>query len=123
VIGAQLLRAVQIERVLLQIDLFDMAVSEKPRWLTVKEVAYLLDLSEVSVRRKIRAGQIPGVFQLGGPGNAIRILEDELERWLLTDVSDGSLLGQIPAQSPFERRGTQAMRGQSNPPAHAGPEQ
>jgi excisionase family DNA binding protein len=99
-----------------------MATLEKPRWLTVKEVAHLLDLSEVSVRRKIRAGQIPGVFQLGGPGNAIRVLENELERWLLTDVSDGSRLGQIPAQSPFERRGTQAMRGQSNPPAHAGRE-
>jgi excisionase family DNA binding protein len=97
-----------------------MTSSQKPRWLTVKEVAHLLDLSEVSVRRKIRAGQIPGVFQLGGPGNAIRVLEDELERWLLTDVSDGSRLGRLPTQSPFERHGTQAMRGQSNPPAHAG---
>jgi hypothetical protein len=79
-----------------------------------------LDLSEVSVRRKIRAGQIPGVFQLGGPGNAIRVLEDELERWLLTDVSDGSRLGQLPAQSPFERRGTHTIRGQSNPQAPTG---
>jgi excisionase family DNA binding protein len=91
-----------------------MTAPEKPRWLTVKEVAHLLDLSEVSVRRKIRAGQIPGVFQLGGPGNAIRILEGELERWLLTDVSDGSRLGQLPTHSPFERHGTQAMSGQSN---------
>jgi excisionase family DNA binding protein len=100
-----------------------MTAPEKPRWLTVKEVAHLLDLSEVSVRRKIRAGQIPGVFQLGGPGNAIRILEDELERWLLTDVSDGSRLGQLPTHSPFERRGTQDISGQSNPLAHAGREQ
>ena len=97
-----------------------MTTLEKPRWLTVKEVAQLLDLSEVSVRRKIRAGQIPGVFQLGGPGNAIRVLENELERWLLTDVSDGSRLGQLPAQSPFERRGTQDISGQSNPLAHTG---
>ena len=59
-----------------------MATFERPHWLTVKEVAHLLDLHEVSVRRKIARGEIPGVFQLGGPGCAVRILQDELERWL-----------------------------------------
>jgi excisionase family DNA binding protein len=59
-----------------------MATLERPHWLTVKEVAHLLDLHEVSVRRKIARVEIPGVFQLGGPGCAVRILQEELERWL-----------------------------------------
>jgi len=98
-----------------------MDTLEKPSWLTVKEVAHLLDLSEVSVRRKIRAGQLPGVFQLGGPGNSIRVLTEELERWLQApaDVPDGSQTGQLPAQSPSERRGTQRL-GESNPLAPTG---
>jgi Helix-turn-helix domain len=50
--------------------------------LTVKQAAHLLDLHEVSLRRKIARGEIPGVLELGGPGCALRILEDELARWL-----------------------------------------
>jgi excisionase family DNA binding protein len=100
-----------------------MATLEKPRWLTVKEVAHLLDLHEVSVRRKIRRGEIPGVLQLGGPGCALRVLEDELGRWLQVpaDVSDGSRQGQLPAQPPSERREPSTLR-QSSSQAHAGPE-
>jgi excisionase family DNA binding protein len=72
-----------------------MTTLEKPRWLTVKEAAHLLDLHEVSLRRKIARGEIPGVLQLGGPGCALRILEDELARWL---------------QVPAERRGPESSR-------------
>jgi excisionase family DNA binding protein len=57
------------------------AMLQRPRWLSVKEVALRLDLHEQSVRRKIAAGEIP-TLQLGGRGCALRILEDELERWL-----------------------------------------
>jgi excisionase family DNA binding protein len=56
-------------------------IAEKPAWLTVKETARRLDLHEITVRRKIRAGEIPAL-QLGGPGCAVRVLEDELSSWL-----------------------------------------
>jgi excisionase family DNA binding protein len=56
-------------------------IVEKPAWLTVKETARRLDLHEITVRRKIRAGEIPAL-QLGGPGCAVRIFEDELASWL-----------------------------------------
>ena len=38
-------------------------IVEKPSWLTVKETA----LHEITVRRKIKAGEIPAL-QLGGQG-------------------------------------------------------
>ncbi len=53
----------------------------KPRLLTVKEAALRLRCSPLTIRRRIREGQIPAV-QLGGPGTALRIREDELESWL-----------------------------------------
>lgn len=59
-----------------------MTTLQKPHWLTVKEAAYMVDMHEVSFRRKIARGEIPGVVQLGGPGCAVRILEDEFTRWL-----------------------------------------
>jgi excisionase family DNA binding protein len=85
-----------------------MAMLERPHWLTVKEVAHLLDLHEVSVRRKIARGEIPGVFQLGGPGCAVRILQDELERWL---------------QAPADPRPVHPTQPAVDSPAHAGEEQ
>jgi excisionase family DNA binding protein len=56
-------------------------IVEKPAWLTVKETARRLDLHEITVRRKIARGEIPAL-QLGGPGCAVRVLEDELASWL-----------------------------------------
>ena len=106
------------------------AILQRPKWLSVKEVAFRLGIHEQSVRRKIAAGEIPAL-QLGGPGCALRVLEDELERWLYrdrflepVDVSDdGPRQRQLrPAQSPSERHGTQTMRGQSTPQAPTGPE-
>jgi excisionase family DNA binding protein len=35
----------------------------------------------MTVRRMIADGRLPAV-QLGGPGSAIRVREEELERWL-----------------------------------------
>lgn len=49
--------------------------------LTVRETAERLRVSEKSVRRRIAAGVIPAV-SLGGPGSAVRVPADELERWL-----------------------------------------
>ncbi len=55
-----------------------------PRWLTVKETASRLGLHEITVRRKIAQGDLPAL-QLGGPGTAIRVPEDELEQWLYAE--------------------------------------
>jgi len=104
------------------------AILQRPKWLSVKEVAFRLGIHEQSVRRKIAAGEIPAL-QLGGPGCALRVLEDELERWLyrdrFLDPVDGSADG-LPAGSSFEpaqplaeRRGTQKL-GESSPLAHTG---
>jgi len=43
----------------------------------VPEVAELLDMSETTIRRKLRAGDIPGVKLNGG----WRVSRAELERW------------------------------------------
>jgi excisionase family DNA binding protein len=96
-----------------------MTTLTEPRWLNVKQVAQRLGLHEVTVRRKIHAGEIPAL-QLGGRGCAVRVMEDELTSWL----EGHRTLDSSPASGhdPAERRGTQAMRGQSNPPAHAGQE-
>lgn len=57
------------------------ATLQRLTWLSVREVPLRLGIHEQSVKRKISAGQIPAL-QLGGPGCALRVLEDELERWL-----------------------------------------
>jgi excisionase family DNA binding protein len=103
------------------------ATLQRPRWLSVKEVALRLGMHEQSVRRKIAAGEIPAL-QLGGPGCALRVLEDELERWLYRDrflePVDVSAMGfrqeaASAAQPPSARRGTQRL-GESSPLAHTG---
>jgi hypothetical protein len=73
----------------------------------VKEAVHLLELHEVTMRRKIARGEIPGVLQLGGPGCAVRILEDELARWL-----------QVPAErrAPDYRQVEAPARIIDNPP-------
>jgi excisionase family DNA binding protein len=54
------------------------------RLLSVKEVAARLGLHPMTVRSKIRRGEIPA-RQLGGPGTAIRVDAAELEAWLDSD--------------------------------------
>ena len=49
------------------------------RLLTVREVADLVGVSSETVLRWIRRGELPAIRL---PGGAIRIREDELERWL-----------------------------------------
>lgn len=66
-------------------------IVEKLPWLTVKETARRLDLHEITVRRKIRRGEIPAL-QLGGPGCAVRVLEDELSSWLEEHRNSGEAL-------------------------------
>jgi excisionase family DNA binding protein len=51
------------------------------RWLQVKEVARMLDLHPVTVRRKIRRGELPA-YRLGPKGAAVRVDRTELEQWL-----------------------------------------
>jgi excisionase family DNA binding protein len=51
------------------------------RWLQVKEVARLLDVHPITVRRMIRQGRLPAV-QLGGRGAPLRVDRAELEAWL-----------------------------------------
>jgi excisionase family DNA binding protein len=53
----------------------------RPKLLTVKEAALKLRCSPLTIRRRVWSGELPAV-QLGGPGTALRIREDELERWL-----------------------------------------
>jgi excisionase family DNA binding protein len=85
-----------------------MTVLERPAWMTVKEAARRLGVAELTVRRKIARGELRAV-QLGGTGCALRILEEDLQSFIFG--------------TPPERYGTKAMRGQSNPLAHTGPEQ
>lgn len=58
-------------------------------YLTVADVAAELACSEPTVRRRIRAGEIPAV-RLGGPGSAVRIPRAGLEAWLWSEPSEES---------------------------------
>jgi excisionase family DNA binding protein len=51
------------------------------QWLTVREVAEELQVTEETVRRWIRAGELE-VLELGGPRAGCRIRRDELERFI-----------------------------------------
>jgi excisionase family DNA binding protein len=55
--------------------------------LTVAEVAERLRCSEPTVRRRIRAGEIPAV-RLGAPGSAVRIPRAGLEAWLWSEPNE-----------------------------------
>jgi excisionase family DNA binding protein len=52
--------------------------------LTIREAAERLRVSEKTVRRLIRRGELPAV-QLGSKGASVRVDEAELERWLYGD--------------------------------------
>lgn len=51
------------------------------RWLTVENVATRLQISQETVRRWIRSGQLP-VLELGGPKAGYRIREDALDAFI-----------------------------------------
>ena len=50
-------------------------------YLSVADAASMLDVSAITIRRKIEQGDLPAV-QLGGPGSAIRVPRDGLTAWL-----------------------------------------
>jgi excisionase family DNA binding protein len=97
------------------------ATVEQPEYLTVAEVSSRFRVSVPTIYRRCADGTLPHI-RIGGDG-PIRIPVSQLERLYDQGVSaDGSPAGGSfePAQSPSERRGTQTIRGQSNPPAHTG---
>jgi excisionase family DNA binding protein len=51
------------------------------RLLSVRETAAVLAVTEKTVRRLIAAGRLHAL-QLGPPGSAIRVPDDELREWL-----------------------------------------
>ena len=60
---------------------------DERRLLSVKEVARVLGVSQVTVRRRISTGEIPAV-RLGGPGKALRVHPDELAAWIDADPDE-----------------------------------
>ena len=61
-------------------------------YLPVARVAELLSVSELTVRRKIRNGEIPAVKLATGGRGAVRIPADGLDAWLqsVRQPSNGS---------------------------------
>ena len=59
-----------------------MLVSIRTSYLTVATVADMLSVSELTVRRKIRNGEIPAVKLATAGRGAVRIPEEGLETWL-----------------------------------------
>ena len=57
--------------------------------LTVKEVAARLGLHPMTVRRKIREGELRAM-QLGGKGSSVRVPADALDAWLYSDPRDAA---------------------------------
>ena len=57
------------------------------QYLTVAEVAAELACSEPTVRRRIRAGEIPAV-RLGPRGSGVRIPRRALEAWLWSEPNE-----------------------------------
>jgi excisionase family DNA binding protein len=59
-----------------------VVVNERNGLLTVAQVADRLQQSEITVRRKIRAGEIPSVRLARSGRAAVRVPAAELEAWL-----------------------------------------
>jgi excisionase family DNA binding protein len=58
-----------------------MVERQDVQWLTVEDVATRLLVSQETVRRWIRNGQLP-VLELGGPKAGYRIREDALDAFI-----------------------------------------
>jgi excisionase family DNA binding protein len=56
-------------------------MAEDKPWLTVLEVAELLNVHSNTVRRLITAGRLPAV-RFGGPGSTIRIATHDLDAFV-----------------------------------------
>jgi excisionase family DNA binding protein len=89
--------------------------------LNARETATRLRVSEATVRRLARRGELPHLLV----GSQIRVDAAELEAWLHRDVSDadGSRQGQLRAGAdPAERDETSKSARQSNSSRLAGAE-
>jgi excisionase family DNA binding protein len=86
--------------------------------LNARETATRLRVSEATVRRLARRGELPHLRV----GSQIRVDAAELEAWLRRDVSDdGPRQRQLRADAdPAERRETPEARGQSSSRQPAG---
>jgi len=51
---------------------------DEKRWMTVEQIAELLQVNSETVRRWIRSGDLP-VLDLGGPKTGYRIKRDDLD--------------------------------------------
>jgi excisionase family DNA binding protein len=56
-------------------------------WLSVREVAAELGRSEPTVRRRIRAGELPAV-RLGPRGSGVRVPRAALTAWLWSEPNE-----------------------------------
>jgi excisionase family DNA binding protein len=61
-----------------------------PRLLTTHQVARRLNVSEETVRRRLRQGEIPGLRLGSGPRAPFRVVEAELEQWLYGDPEEAA---------------------------------
>jgi excisionase family DNA binding protein len=62
-------------------DLLMRGIANDKQLLTVREAADRLRVHPVTLRHWIADGRVPAV-QLGGPGKAVRLDSDELDRWV-----------------------------------------
>jgi excisionase family DNA binding protein len=60
------------------------SVTRTTEFLTIREVATELRLSERQVRRLIALGKLPAI-RLGDPGASVRVDRAELEEWLYAE--------------------------------------
>ncbi len=62
---------------------------DEQRLLSVRQVAEALGVSEVTVRRRIDAGEL-GAVQLGGKGTALRVPASELEEFVYGEPDEAA---------------------------------
>ena len=58
-----------------------MPEGEQDRWLTVEQIAALFQINQETVRRWIRAGELP-VLDIGGPKAGYRIKQSDLDAFI-----------------------------------------
>ncbi len=58
-----------------------MTDNTEERWLTVEQIAELLQVNPETVRRWIRSGELP-VLDLGGPKTGYRIKRSEVDSFI-----------------------------------------
>ena len=95
-----------------------MNEASESRLLRVTDVAKRLNVSSVTVYRRIWEGNLPA-FRIGDGSAALRVDADELERWLHRSQSSRPL-GAKAARNPAAREPGTLFDGVVEPGAHAG---